>query len=102
MNGVNVNVSVSNLPQIDRQQNDIHKNPTVNQDQNAKIANSEIDQKLTRPVEPGSTQGKNIDPNQKRDESPGNSKFKKKKNLKESAKKENKPTDEGYIVDFQA
>jgi hypothetical protein len=58
MSGVNVNVSVSNLPQIDRHQNDVHKNPVVNQDQNAKIANNEMTLKLTRPGEAESAQGK--------------------------------------------
>lgn len=101
MNGVNVNVSVSNLPQIDRQQNDIHKNPSVNQDQNAKIANNEISQKLTKPSEAESTQGKNVDQNQKRDESSRNAKSKK-NIIKKAVKKEPKSKDEGYIVDFQA
>lgn len=101
MNGVNVNVSVSNLPQIDRHQNDVHKNPAVNQDQNAKIANSEISLKLARPGEAESTQGKNVDPNQKKDESSKKNKSKKKL-IKDIAEKEPKSNDEGYIVDFQA
>lgn len=101
MSGVNVNVSVSNLPQIDRHQNDIHKNPAVNQDQNSKIANNEMSLKLTRPGEAESTQGKNVDPNQKRDELSKKAKSKKKK-VKEAVKKEPKSNDEGYIVDFQA
>jgi hypothetical protein len=101
MDGVNVNVSVSNLPQIDRHQNDAHKNPIVNQDQNAKIANNEISLKLTRPGEVESTQGKNVDPNQKKDESAKKNKYKK-KIIKDIDKKEPKSNDEGYIVDFQA
>jgi hypothetical protein len=101
MSGVNVNVSVSNLPQIDRHQNDIHKNPAVNQDQNARIAHDEMSLKLTRPSEAESTQGKNVDPNQKKDEPSKKTKFKKKA-VKESIKKVPKSNDEGYIVDFQA
>jgi hypothetical protein len=102
MSGANVNLSVSNLPQIDRHQNDIHKNPVVNQEQNAKIAINEISQKLTKPVEAESTQGKNIDPNQKREESAGKAKPKKLKSKKEVGKETHKSNDEGYIVDFQA
>lgn len=102
MSGANVNLSVSNLPQVDRHQNDIHKNPVVNQEQNAKIAINEISQKLTKPVETESTQRKNIDPNQKREESARKTKPKKTKSTIKISNEKHKSTDEGYIVDFQA
>lgn len=102
MSSVNVQVSVVNIPQIDRHQNDIHKNPIVHQEQNAQKAHDEIDKKMTMPNETENSRGKIIDPNQKRDE------FKKRNKKKKNEVREGKKTDaisrgdEGYFVDIQA
>jgi len=101
MSSVNVNVSVTNLPQFERHQNDIHKNPIVNQDQNAKIAQNELDRKMKMPVEAEHTEGKLIDPNQKREEKKKN----KKKRIPSDKRVDNKELnrgDGGYIVDIEA
>ncbi|MDO5576396.1 MAG: hypothetical protein Q4F84_04900, partial [Fibrobacter sp.] len=67
MSGFNL-ISEVNLPQMDRHQNDIHRNPVINQDQNAHIAKNEAQQKLSKPVEPEKMDKKSIDPKQKREE----------------------------------
>jgi alkaline phosphatase len=103
MSSVNVNISVNNLPQLDRHQNDIHKNPIVNQDQNAKIANNEIAQRMNMPVEVDHSEGQVIDPKKKQIEE------ERKKNQKrarrddqEKKKKHNSGGNGGLIVDVEA
>lgn len=100
MSGVNVNVSVNNLPQIDRHQNDIHKNPVVYQEQNAKIASDENQKKLSMPVETEATQGKIIETNQKKEDSRKKNK-KRNKDTNNNIPQENS-NDEGFIVDIKA
>lgn len=100
MSGVNVHVSVNNLPQIDRHQNDMHKNPIVNQDQNSKIAQNELSKKLSIVVEAESTQGKTINKNLKKDDLLKKNKSNKKKAAEKTKEKNN--NDEGFIVDVNA
>jgi alkaline phosphatase len=103
MSSVNVNISVNNLPQFDRHQNDIHKNPIVNQDQNAKIANNEIAQRMNMPVEVGHSEGQVIDPNQKRIEEERKKKQKKRRHDDpEKKKKHNSGGSGGLIIDVEA
>jgi hypothetical protein len=100
MSGVNVNVSVTNLPQIDRHQNDMHKNPVVYQEQNAKIASEENLQKLSRPVETEQTQGKTVDADQRKEDS--RKRNKKQKRVTDNNMPQNDSSDEGFIVDIKA
>ncbi len=103
MSSVNVNISVNNLPQFDRHQNDIHKNPIVNQDQNAKIANNEIAQRLNMPVEVEQGKGQLIDPNQKRLEEERKKKQKKERRGDQDKRKHNSSGGNGgLIVDVEA
>jgi len=100
MSSVNVNLSVTNLPNIDRHQNDIHKNPIINQEQNAKIAHNELSRKLSMPVEAESTEGKKVDSSQRKDDL-----LKKKKSRKKNVtinKVQEKRKDEGFILDVDA
>lgn len=104
MNTVNVNVSVNNLPQFDRHQNDIHKNPTVFQDQNAKIAQGEIEHKLQMPVETEAADGKKVDSKQKKEEQSAKKKqHKGSQKENNSEKKGGRSRDEGgFFVDIEA
>ena len=61
-------VSMSNLVQMDRHQADSHRGPMVNQQQNADAAREEAARRLASPTEPDKTEGKTIDPREKRDE----------------------------------
>lgn len=103
MSSVNVNISVNNLPQFDRHQNDIHKNPIVNQDQNAKIANNEIAQRMNMPVGVEHSEGQKVDPNQKRLEDERRKKHKKARRDDQEKRKNNKSGGSGgLIVDVEA
>jgi alkaline phosphatase len=103
MSSVNVNISVNNLPQLDRHQNDIHKNPIVNQDQNAKIANNEIAQRMNMPVQVDNSAGQIIDPNQKRIEEERKKKQKKeRRDDQDKRKKHNLGGSGGLMVDIEA
>jgi hypothetical protein len=66
MNGLNFQASVSNLTQMDRYQQDAHRTPVVNQEQNAQAAQDEASQKTTKPMQPDEATGKRIDPGQRR------------------------------------
>jgi hypothetical protein len=103
MDSVNVNVSVTNLPQIDRHQNDIHKNPIVSQDVNAKIIQGENEHKMQMPVQTAAADGKNVDPKQKREEAPGKKKSQKISLTRHNEKKgSDRHGDDGFLVDIDA
>ncbi len=101
MSGVNVNISVSGLPHFDRHQDDAHQKPVINQQQNAQIANSEITQRVTRPVEVDHTEGKIIDGRQKITRQK-NRKRKRSRNTREEVSKKNGRRDDGHFVDIKA
>ena len=81
MNGLNFQASVSNLTQMDRYQQDAHRTPVVNQEQNAQAAQDEASQRALKPMQPDGADGKRIDPGQRRRDE--NSK---KRNRKKGAK----------------
>jgi hypothetical protein len=66
-----MHISVSQLPQIDRLQNDSHRFPVVHQEQNAQTADSELTRRMAMPVEPDAIEKKQIDPERKKDERNG-------------------------------
>lgn len=68
MSEVNVRISVSNLVQMDRLQTDAHRTPMVHQEQNADTARQEAARRLMAPVQPDQVEGKNVDPDAKREE----------------------------------
>ena len=65
-NSVNVNLSVTNLTQMDRHQTDVHRAPVLNQEQNARMAQNAAEMRLAMPVEPDAVEKKNIDPDDKK------------------------------------
>lgn len=101
MSGVEVNISVSGLPHFNRHQDDAHQKPVINQQQNAQIVNSEISQRITKPVEVDHAEGKIIDGRQKiiRDK---NRKRKKSRSFQEETSKKNNRRDDGHFVDIKA
>lgn len=95
------NISISNLPQIDHHQDDIHRGPIINQEQNAQIHKSEAERRISMPVEPDKTEGKSVDVrNNLINDS--KQKRKKRKNVIEKRKKSFNSDNDGYFVDVQA
>lgn len=68
MSNVNVQVSLTNLTQMDRHQSDIHRSPMINQEQNAEHSRMLAARRLIAPVEPDQVDGKKIDPQARREE----------------------------------
>jgi hypothetical protein len=68
MNSVNVNVPVVNLPQVSAHQSDAHRVPIAHQAQNADLARDQLDIHLRTASEAEAAEGKNIDPNDRREE----------------------------------
>ena len=69
MSGINT-VSVSNLVNIDKHQDDLHRTPVISQIQNHELTNTENEQRIKRPAELERTDGKTVDPNDKKQENP--------------------------------
>jgi hypothetical protein len=78
MNGLNFQASVSNLTQMDRFQQDSHRMPVVNQEQNAQIALDEASRRALMPMQPDEVEGKKIDPRQRKRDEAGKKRNKKK------------------------
>jgi len=102
MSSVNVQVSVSNLVQMDKHQSDIHRGPAVNQEQNADIAKNESAQRITKPVEPDHTEGKTVKPGDRRKEDPQKGKKRKSDDKKKPPEHVKNRGENGYFVDLQA
>jgi hypothetical protein len=61
-----LHVTMSNLSQLDRHQNEAHKTPIVHQEQNAQRTEEELQQRTTMPVAPDEIEKKNINPDDRR------------------------------------
>ncbi len=101
MSGVNVNISVSGLPHYDRHQDNAHQKPIINQQQNAQIVNSEITQRISRPVEVDHAEGKIIDGRQKITRQKSRKRKKLRSSQKEATQRKDRH-DDGHFVDIQA
>ena len=100
MNGINFQASFHNLTQVDKIQQDEHHTPVAKQDQNAEEAKEAAAKRIDMPTEPDETEGKVIDPENKK-EHPGRRRRKKKK--KKAVKKApDRRKDRGRFVDFSA
>jgi hypothetical protein len=98
MNGVDLQASVSNLSQMDRHQQDSHRSPIVNQQQNAETAREEAAKRVNMPVQPDVIEGKIIDPENRR----RNLQERRKKKKKEQARVCKQNRGNGFIIDIQA
>jgi hypothetical protein len=97
MSGVNVQISMTNLTQVDRHQSDIHRLPGTHQEQNAALLQNAAHRRIAMPVEPDEIEKKSIDTNDKR-QSLSRKKMKKRK----SEQKRNPLNDPDHQVDLQA
>ena len=102
MSGIDVQISIANLTQMDRHQNDINKAPAVNQEKNTLIALQESAKRVTMPVEPDQAEGKNIDPEDKKRENLPKGKKKKRTKKADSIKQSLSRSNSGYFVDVEA
>lgn len=101
MSGVDVNVSVSGLPHFDHHQDNAHQKPVINQQQNSQIVNSEIAQRLTRPVEVDHAEGKIIDGKQKIVRQKDR-KRKRSRSFNGDASEKSGRRDDGHFLDIEA
>jgi len=99
MNGLNFQASVSNLTQMDRHQQDVHRTPGINQEQNAEIARNESAQRAVKPTQPDDVEEKKIDPRQRKADSENR---KKKRGKQRGNPPACKSPDSGYFLDVQA
>jgi hypothetical protein len=87
MNALNFQASVSHLTQMDRFQQDTHRTPIVNQDQNSQIARDEALKKANITTQPDEIERKKIDPRQRKEDTTRQRRNKKKEsNIASSAK----------------
>lgn len=98
MNGVNFQASFHNLTQADRIQQDEHNTPIVKQDQNAEDAKEEAAKRIDMPTQPDQTEGKVVDPANKKEHPRRRAKKKKKKKKRSPDTGKNR----GRFVDFSA
>lgn len=103
MADANVQISMTNLTQMDRYQTDTHRGPMVNQEQNAEAARHEAERRIMAPTEPDKVEGKKIDPDAKREED----RRKKKRRNRQSGEDEMRdrpPTTgaQGRVIDCEA
>jgi hypothetical protein len=68
MNSINVNIPIVNIPHVTQHQQDIHRVPMVHQTQNADISRDRFDRQLQAPNETEETEGKIVDPKDKKEE----------------------------------
>jgi hypothetical protein len=101
MSEVNARISISNLVQMDRLQNDAHRGPMVHQEQNAETARQDMVRRMQAPVQPDNVEGKIIDPNARREEE---RKKKKKKQQQDSLEKPFSTIvgNRGRVIDYEA
>lgn len=100
MSGVNVQISMTNLTQVDRHQNDLHRMPGVHQEQNAQIAHEAAQKRIQMPVEADAVEKKRIDAKQEQQQG---FKRKAKKMQKNGQPLRAAPyTDPDHFVDVQA
>jgi len=82
MNSINFQASFHNLSQIDKVQDEAHRAPVVHQGQNADLDREAVARRLDMPVQPDETEGKIIDPKDRREEQRRNRQRRKRQNEK--------------------
>ncbi|KMQ50601.1 hypothetical protein CHISP_2452 [Chitinispirillum alkaliphilum] len=103
MSGVDVHISINNVPQFERNQSESQRAPLVFQGQNSQIARDELHNRIKVPVAPEKSEGKRIDPkDRKKEEKSGKKSAKNKKDSSKHNKGKKSRSDEGFFVDLQA
>lgn len=100
MNEMSIRGSFSNLTQVDRLQQQKNTHPIVSQEQNAELMKQTIAQRLNAPVQPDAVEGKQIDPNNKKQREA--EKRKKKKKLTADTNRKDLSKETGRIIDYNA
>ena len=101
MSEINMQLSVTQLTQIDRHQNDAHRSPVVHQEQNMQASQQEAAERLNMPVQPDSIEKKRVDPERKRDDE--NKRRKKRLQTREKDERPAPPADGGNsLIDLRA
>jgi len=88
MGEINLHLSVSNLPQVDRLHNETHRAPIVHQDQNVHEVNRELNRRVNMPVEADTIEKKGVDPDDR-----GSNRDNKKKKRRHTDDKRQDPPD---------
>ena len=104
MSGIDIHISINNVPQFERFNSENNRAPLVHQFQNADMAKGELQQRILMPVEPEELEGKKVDPEDKKQDQNRN---KKKKNDDEHKKNDDRKqnrskSDSGIFIDLEA
>jgi len=99
MSEFDLNVSINNLSQLDRHQDDIHKTPIAHQEQNARKTEEELQQRMTMPVAPDEVEDKNVNPDDHRTAAENRKRKKRRQKKKTSPRKLNDRGGSEHIVD---
>ena len=103
MSDGNVQLSLTNLTQMDRHQTDTHRTPVVNQVQNAELVAQEATQRVRSPAPPNKPEGKIIDAQAKREEERRKKRKRRQQNQAADASLRGPSRDgNGRIIDFEA
>jgi hypothetical protein len=98
MDSMNLHASFQNLTQTDRVQQDLHRLPAVNQEQNAKIAGDAHEQFRSMPLQPDHAENRITDPRDRK-----RTLFHSKKRKKSKDKKAHgKSLESGLYIDCDA
>ena len=100
MNSIDFQASMHNLSQMDRHQQETHRTPVVNQEQNADISRDEAAQRVDMPVQPDQAENKNIDPRAARRREWEERKRRRKEEEDKKKKKKKRSHDSGRFVDL--
>jgi hypothetical protein len=100
---VNLHISMTNLSRVDRLQNDAHKTPMVNQQQNAQLSEDDAARRMTMPVEAGQVEDKKVDPEDgRREQNRRRKNSRDRRREKEKGKKGLSKDGQQHFIDVQA
>jgi len=102
MDGVDVQLSVTNLVQMDRHQSDVHRVPVLNQEQNADAARQKASRRMKAPVETDKSEGRTIDPRARREQEQRKKKRQGKANAGDDRLTDHHDNSTGRFIDFEA
>ncbi len=102
MSGVDVHISVNNIPQFDRHQSNAHRTPILHQQANGDIARSQLEQQAKIPTEPKGAEGKSVDPDNRKKDNRRSKKRKKEAPQEVRVSEEKRMADSGGLIDIEA
>lgn len=103
MSGVDIHISLNNVPQFEKNHSESNRAPTVFQGQNAQISQDELHLRVKVPVAPEQAEGKKVDPkDRKKEEHSGKKRGKEQKDEQQKKGQKKSKSDEGAFIDLQA